>query len=142
MKQYRGLIVFIATMISLFVLVQVWHVRGAAEEQKLERERKYEGIAHVMNANPPKMPDDSIRLEHVAYKDGVLHIPYTLTQETKSEIDVDAFTAERKTPLVVVSCDEKGLGQFVKTGLAIKYTFNDSSNSSIADFNIGQSDCK
>jgi hypothetical protein len=41
MKQYRGLILFIATMVSLFVLVQVWHLKSAPEEQKLERERTF-----------------------------------------------------------------------------------------------------
>ncbi|WP_223480320.1 MULTISPECIES: hypothetical protein [unclassified Pseudomonas] len=142
MKQYRGLIIFIATMVSSFVLVQVWHKKAAPEEKKQELERQYDGIAHVMNADPPPMPDDSIRLDHIRYGDGVLHIPFTLTKVTKSEIDVDAFTVERKELLVTASCGEKGLGPFVKSGLVVNYTFSDSSNLSIADFKIGQSDCQ
>ena len=128
-------------MTLLFVLVQVWHKKAAPEEKKQELERQYEGIAHMMNAVPPQMPDDSIRLDHITYGDRVLHIPFTLTKVTKSEIDVDAFTVERKELLVTASCGEKGLGPFVKSGLVVNYTFNDSSNSPIADFQIGKSDC-
>lgn len=142
MKQYRGLIIFIATMVSIFILVQVWHIRAAPEEKKQERERQYEGIALLMNASPPKMPDDSIRLNRLTYVDGVLHIPYTLTKTTKSEIDVGMFTVEKKELLVTVSCNEKGLGSFVKSGLVVNYTFNDSNDSPIADFKIEQSDCR
>jgi hypothetical protein len=142
MKQYRGLILFIATMVSLFVLVQVWHLKSAPEEQKLEQERKFQAIAIFMNVNPPQMPDDSVRLGRVTYDAGVLHIPYTLTEMTKSEIDVAAFKAERKPPLVTASCDEKGLGQFVKMGLIVNYTFSDSSDALIDDVKVGKSECE
>lgn len=141
MKQHRGLIIFFSVMILLFVLVQVWHKRAAPEEKKQELERQYEGIAHIMNAIPPKMPDDSILLDRITYRDGVLHVPYTLTKVKNSEIDADAFTAEKKDLAVTVSCGEKGLGPFVKSGLLVNYTFKDSTGSAISDFQVGQSDC-
>jgi hypothetical protein len=141
LKQYRGLIIFIAIMVSTFVLVQVWHMRAAPEEEKQERERQYEGIAHVMNAKPPKMPDDSIRLDRITYRDGVLHVPYTLTKVKKSEIDADLYTAEKKELAVTASCGEKGLGPFVKSGLLVNYIFKDSTGSAISDFQVGRSDC-
>lgn len=142
MKQYRGLILFISTMVLLFVLVQVWHLKSAPEEQKLERERKFQAIAIFMNVNPPQMPDDSVRLGRVTYDAGVLHIPYTLTEMTMSEIDVAAFEAERKPSLVTASCDEKGLGQFVRMGLVVNYTFSDSNDALIDDVKVGNSDCE
>lgn len=94
-----------------------------------------------MNAGTPKMLDESNRLDSVTYKDGIMRISYTLTTVSKNEVEADAFTKERKAIAASVSCDEKGLGTFVKSGLLVYYTFNDSSNSPIAVFQIDKSDC-
>ena len=127
-------------MISLFVLLQLWHARSASEDKKEERERQLKGIALIMNAQSPKMIDDT-RLDSVIYKDGIMRISYTLTKVSKDEVDSDAFTKDKKTLAASVSCDEKGLGPFVKSGLLIKYTVNDANSSPITDFQIGKSDC-
>ena len=140
MKQYRGLILFFSVMISLFVLLQLWHARSASEDKKEERERQLKGTALIMNAQSPKMVDGT-RLDSVTYNDGIMRISYTLTTTSKDEIDSDAFTKEKKALAASVSCDEKGLGQFVKSGLLIKYTINDSSSAPITDFQISKSDC-
>ncbi|WP_256572518.1 MULTISPECIES: hypothetical protein [unclassified Pseudomonas] len=140
MKQYRGPILFFSVMISLFVLLQLWHARSASEDKKEERERQLKGIALIMNAQSPKTVDDT-RLDSVIYQDGIMRISYTLTKTSKDEIDSDAFTKDKKALAASVSCDEKGLGQFVKSGLLIKYTINDSSSAPITDFQIGKSDC-
>ncbi|WP_241015633.1 hypothetical protein [Pseudomonas frederiksbergensis] len=141
MKQYRGLIIFFSAMILLFVLVQVWHAQSAPEEKKQERERQLKGLALIMNTESRKMFDESTRLDSVTYKDGIMHISYTLTKVSKNEVDSDAFAKDTKAVAASVSCAEKGLGPFVKSGLLVNYTFNDSSNSPIADFHIGRSDC-
>lgn len=127
-------------MISLFVLLQLWHARSASEDRKEERERQLKGIALIMNAQSPKMIDDT-RLDSVTYKDEIMRISYTLTKVSKDEIDPEAFTKDKKSLAASVSCDEKGLGPFVKSGLLIKYTINDSSSAPITDFQIGKSDC-
>lgn len=141
LKQYRGLIIFVSAMTLLFVLVQVWHAKSAPEERKQERERQLQGAALIMNAGSPKMIDESARLDSVTYKDGIMRISYTLTTVSKNDIDSDAFSEDRKTVAASVSCAENALGPFVKSGLLVNYTFNDSSNSQIADFQIGKSDC-
>ncbi|WP_225970859.1 MULTISPECIES: hypothetical protein [Pseudomonas] len=140
MKQYRGPVLFFSVMISLFVLLQLWHARSASEDKKEEQERQLKGIALIMNAQSPKIIDDT-RLDSVTYTDGIMRISYTLTKISKDEIDSDVFTKEKKTLAASVSCDEKGLGQFVKSGLLIKYIINDSSSSPITEFQIGKSDC-
>ncbi|UVM42841.1 hypothetical protein LOY47_20280 [Pseudomonas brassicacearum] len=140
MKQYRGPILFFSVMISLFVLLQLWHARSASEDKKEERERQLKGTALVMNAQSQKTVDDT-RLDSVTYQDGIMRISYTLTKTSKDEIDSDAFTKDKKALAASVSCDEKGLGQFVKSGLLIKYTINDSSSAPITDFQISKSDC-
>ncbi|MCE6977291.1 hypothetical protein EI534_07735 [Pseudomonas frederiksbergensis] len=128
-------------MTLLFVLVQVWHAQSAPEEKKQERERQLEGVALIMNTQSRKMLDESTRLDSVTYKDGIMHISYTLTKVSKNEVDSDAFTKDTKALAASVSCTEKGLGPFVKSGLLVHYTFNDSSNSLVADFQISNSDC-
>ncbi|UWF46910.1 hypothetical protein NYP20_16295 [Pseudomonas sp. N3-W] len=141
MKHYRGLIIFYSAMILLFVLVQVWHAQSAPEEKKQERERQLEGAALIMNAESPKMLDESTRLDSVTYNDGIMRISYTLIKVSKNEVDSDTFIKDTKALAASVSCTEKGLGPYVKSGLLIHYAFNDSSNSPVADFQIGSSDC-
>ncbi|EPL16019.1 hypothetical protein [Pseudomonas sp. CF161] len=141
MKQYRGLIILFSAATLLFVLAQVWHAQSAPEEKKQEQERQLRGTALIMNAGAPKMLDESNRLDSVTYKDGIMRISYTLTTVSKNDVDADAFTKERKAIAASVSCAEKGLGTFVKSGLSVYYTFNDSSNSPIAVFQIDKSVC-
>jgi len=141
LKQYRGLIIFVSAMTLLFVLVQVWHAKSAPEERKQERERQLQGAALIMNAGSPKMIDESARLDSVTYKDGIMRISYTLTTVSKNDVDSDAFSEDRKAVAASVSCADNALGPFVKSGLWVNYTFNDSSNSQISDFQIGKSDC-
>ncbi|MDR7110030.1 MULTISPECIES: hypothetical protein [Pseudomonas] len=141
MKQYRGLIIFFSAMILLFALVQVWHAQSAPEEKKQERERQLKGLALIMNLESGKMSDESTRLDSVTYSDELMRISYTLTKVSKNEVDSDAFAKNAKALAASASCAEKGLGQFVKSGLLINYTFKDSSDSPIVDFQIGKSDC-
>ncbi|MGE8068653.1 hypothetical protein [Pseudomonas sp. NPDC089569] len=141
MKQYRGFIIFFLAMTSLFILVQVWHLKAAPEEKKQEQERQLQGIALLMNVGTPKMFDESTRLDSVTYKDGVMRVSYTLMKVSKKEVDSDSFTKDTKALATSVSCAEKGLGPFVKSGLLVNYTINDSSNSPIAELQIGKSDC-
>ncbi|WP_460095998.1 hypothetical protein [Pseudomonas sp. S3_C01] len=109
-------------------------------QKKEERERQLKGTALIMNAQSQKTVDDT-RLDSVTYQDGIMRISYTLTKTSKDEINSDAFTKDKKALAASVSCDEKGLGQFVKSGLLIKYTINDSSSAPITDFQISKSDC-
>jgi hypothetical protein len=127
-------------MISLFVLLQLWHAQSASQDRKEEQERQLKGIAIIMNAQSPKMVDDT-RLDSVTYADGIMRISYTLTKISKNEIDSDVFNRDKKDLAATVACDEKGLGQFVKSGLLVKYTISDSSSSPITEFQIGKSDC-
>ncbi|PBP99988.1 hypothetical protein CCL24_03385 [Pseudomonas congelans] len=141
LKQYRGLIVFFITVVSVFALLQVWHARVAPEEAKQERERKLTGMAKYFDIGTPKMLDDSVRLDSVKYKDGTMRISYTLTKQAKSEIDSEEFTKQARVRTIGPSCNEKGLGPFVRSGLIINYKFNDSSDSPISEFQIEKSDC-
>jgi hypothetical protein len=140
LKQYRGPIIFFSVMISLFVLLQLWHAQSASQDRKEERERQLKGIAIIMNTQSPKMVDDT-RLDSVTYADGIMRISYTLTKISRNEIDSDVFNRDKKALAATVACDEKGLGQFVKSGLLVKYTISDSSSSPITEFQIGKSDC-
>jgi hypothetical protein len=142
LKQYRGFIIFVSVMSLLFILVQVWHAKSAPEELKQERERQLKGAAIIMGAGAPKMIDESARLDSVTYNDGMMRIAYTLTTVSKNDLDSDAFTEDRKAVAATVSCDEKGLGLYVESGLLINYVFNDSNNAPIADFQISKSDCR
>jgi hypothetical protein len=72
----------------------------------------------------------------------MMRIAYTLTTVSKNDLDSDAFTEDRKAVAATVSCDEKGLGLYVESGLLINYVFNDSNNAPIADFQISKSDCR
>lgn len=141
MKQYRGPIIFFTVVTSIFVLAQVWHARVAPEEAKRERERNLEGMAIIMNLGTPKMLDDSTRLDSVKYKEGIMHVAYTLTKVEKSQVDAEEFAKQTKSGAITQSCGEKGLGPFLRSGLVIDYIFNDSRNDAIADFQIGRSDC-
>ncbi|MGE7955931.1 hypothetical protein ACQKQA_04890 [Pseudomonas sp. NPDC089530] len=141
MKQYRGLIIFYLAVTSLFILVQVWHSKSAPEEKKQEQEHQLEGYAFFMNRESPRMLDESTRLDSVTYRDGIMRVSYTLTKTSKNEVDSDSFTKDTKALATSIACAEKGLGPFVKSGLLVIYTVNDSSNSLIADLPIGKSDC-
>lgn len=128
-------------MTLLFILVQVWHVQSAPEEKKQERERQLKGYAVIMNAQSGKMLDESTRLDSVTYDDEIMRISYTLTNVSKSEVDSDEFAKNAKALIASVSCNEKGLGEFVKSGLSVNYIFNDSTSSPIFELHIGKSDC-
>jgi len=140
LKQYRGPIIFFSVMIALFVLLQLWHARSASEDKKEERERNLKGIALIMNTQSQKTFDGS-RIDSVTYKDEVMRISITLTNISKDEVDLDAFTKDRKDVAAAASCDEKFLGPFVRSGLLVNYTLNDASNAPLTEFQIGKSDC-
>ena len=125
----------------LFVLAQVWHTRSAPEEKKEERERQLKGLALIMGAQSGKVSDDSTRVDSVTYSDEVMRISYTLTKVTKDEIDSDEFTKDAKALAATAFCNEKGLGQFVKSGLSVDLLYKDSTSSPVAEFQIGKSDC-
>ncbi|MBP4001522.1 hypothetical protein [Pseudomonas koreensis] len=141
MKKYRGLIIFFSATTLLFVLAQVWHTRSAPEEKKEERERQLKGLALIMGAQSGKVSDDSTRVDSVTYSDEVMRISYTLTKVTKDEIDSDEFTKDAKALAATAFCNEKGLGQFVKSGLSVDLLYKDSTSSPVAEFQIGKSDC-
>ncbi len=122
-------------------MVQVWHVQSAPEEKKQERERQLKGYAIIMNAHSGKMLDESTRLDSVTYNDEIMRISYTLTNFSKNEVDFDKFAKNAKALIASASCNEKGLGEFVKSGLSVNYIFNDSTSSPIVEFHIGKSDC-
>lgn len=125
----------------LFVLAQVWHTRTAPEEKKEERERQLKGLALIMGAQSGKVSDDSTRVDSVTYSDEVMRISYTLKNVTKDEIDSDEFTKDARALAASAFCDEKGLGQFVKSGLSVDLLYKDSTSSPVAEFQIGKSDC-
>jgi len=141
LKQYRGLIIFFSATTLLFVLAQVWHTRPAPEEKKEDRERQLKGLALIMGAQSGKVSDDSTRVDSVTYSDEVMRISYTLIKVTKDEIDSVEFTKDAKALAASAFCNEKGLGQFVKTGLSIDLLYRDSTSSPVAEFQIGKSDC-
>jgi hypothetical protein len=141
LKQYRGIIIFFIVVTAVFVLIQVWHARVGPEEEKMERERKLEGIAVIMSLGTPKMVDDASRLDSVTYQDGTMRVSYTLTQLAKADIDVADFKTRAKTVAVEQSCAREGLGPFVKSGLILFYTFKDSSGSLIVNLQVSKSDC-
>ena len=125
----------------LFILAQVWHTQSAPEEKKEERERQLKGLALIMGAQSGKVSDDSTRVDSVTYSDEVMRISYTLKNVTKDEIDSDEFTKDAKALAASAFCNEKGLGQFVKSGLSIDLLYKDSTSSPVAEFQIGKSDC-
>ncbi|WP_414903657.1 hypothetical protein [Pseudomonas sp. IT-P260] len=141
MKQNRGIILFFSAMTFLFILVQVWHAKSAQEEKKQERERQLKGLALIMSVQSGKVSDDSTRVDSVTYSDEVMRISYTLTKVTKDEIDSDEFTKDARAIAASAFCNEKGLGQFVKSGLSIDLLYKDSTSSPIVNFQIGKSDC-
>lgn len=94
-----------------------------------------------MGAQSGKVSDESTRVDSVTYSDEVMRISYTLTKVTKDEIDSDEFTKDAKALAATAFCDEKGLGQFVKSGLSIDLLYKDSTSSPVAEFQIGKSDC-
>ncbi len=128
-------------MTLFFILVQVWHAKTAPEEKIQERERQLKGLALIMGAQSKKVSDDSTRVDSVTYNDEVMRISYTLTKVTKDEIDSDEFTKDAKALAFSAFCNEKGLGQFVKTGLSINLLYKDSTSSPVVEFQIGKSDC-
>ena len=125
----------------LFILAQVWHTQSAPEEKKEERERQLKGLALIMGAQSGKVSDDSTRVDSVTYSDEVMRISYTLKNVTKDEIDSDEFTKDAKALAATAFCNEKGLGQFVKSGLSVDLLYKDSTSSPVAEFQIGKSDC-
>ncbi|MDD1011984.1 MULTISPECIES: hypothetical protein [Pseudomonas] len=141
MKQNRGIIIFFSAMTLLFILVQVWHAKTAPEEKMQERERQLKGLALIMSVQSGKISDESTRIDTVTYSDEVMRISYTLTKVSKDEIDTDEFTKDTKALAASAFCNEKGLGQFVKTGLSINLLYQDSTGSPIVEFQIGKSDC-
>ncbi|MGU3345762.1 hypothetical protein [Pseudomonas monsensis] len=141
MKQYRGLIVFFSATTLLFILAQLWHTQSAPVEKKEERERQLKDLALIMSAQAGKVSDNSTRVDSVTYSDEIMRISYTLTQFTKNEIDSDEFTKDAKALAASAFCNEKGLGQFVKSGLSIDLLYKDSTSSPIVEFQIGKSDC-
>lgn len=94
-----------------------------------------------MSAQAGKVSDNSTRVDSVTYSDEIMRISYTLTQFTKNEIDSDEFTKDAKALAASAFCNEKGLGQFVKSGLSIDLLYKDSTSSPIVEFQIGKSDC-
>lgn len=94
-----------------------------------------------MGAQSGKVSDDSTRVDSVTYSNEVMRISYTLTKVTKDEIDSDEFTKDAKALSATAFCNEKGLGQFVKSGLSIDLLYKDSTSSPVAEFQIGKSDC-
>lgn len=122
-------------------MAQVWHAQSAPEEKKEERERQLKGLALIMSAQSGKVSDESTRIDSVTYSDEVMRISYTLTKVTKNEIDSDEFTKDAKALAASAFCNEKGLGQFVKSGLSIDLLYKDSTSSPIVEFQIGKSDC-
>ncbi|WP_208647494.1 hypothetical protein [Pseudomonas kribbensis] len=141
MKQYRGLIIFFSATALLFILAQVWHTQSAPEEKKEERERQLKGLALIMGAQSGKVSDESTRVDSVTYSDEVMRISYTLRKFTKDEIDVDEFAKDARALAASAFCNEKGLGQFVKSGLSIDLLYKDSTSSPVVEFQIGKSDC-
>ncbi|MGN8120373.1 hypothetical protein ACTJK9_01280 [Pseudomonas sp. 22082] len=141
MKQYRGLIIFFSATTLLFILAQVWHKQSAPEEKKEERERQLKGLALIMGAQSGKVSDDLTRVDSVTYSDEVMRISYTLKNVTKDEIDSDEFTKDARALAATAFCNEKGLGQFVKSGLSVDLLYKDSTSSPVAEFQIGKSDC-
>ncbi|WP_170931553.1 MULTISPECIES: hypothetical protein [unclassified Pseudomonas] len=141
MKQYRGLIIFFSATALLFILAQVWHTQSAPEEKKEERERQLKGLALIMGAQSGKVSDESTRVDSVTYSDEVMRISYTLRKFTKDEIDVDEFAKDARALAASAFCNEKGLGQFVKSGLSIDLLYRDSTSSPVVEFQIGKSDC-
>ncbi|WP_242489333.1 hypothetical protein [Pseudomonas sp. TH08] len=109
--------------------------------KKEERERQLKGLALIMSAQAGKVSDESTRINSVTYSDEVMRISYTLTKVTKNEIDSDEFTKDAKALAASAFCNEKGLGQFVKSGLSIDLLYKDSTSSPIVEFQIGKSDC-
>ncbi len=125
----------------LFILAQVWHTQSAPEEKKEERERQLKGLALIMGAQSGKVSDESTRVDSVTYSDEVMRISYTLRKFTKDEIDVDEFAKDARALAASAFCNEKGLGQFVKSGLSIDLLYRDSTSSPVVEFQIGKSDC-
>ncbi len=125
----------------LFILAQVWHTQSAPEEKKEERERQLKGLALIMGAQSGKVSDESTRVDSVTYSDEVMRISYTLTKFTKDEIDVDEFAKDARALAASAFCNEKGLGQFVKSGLSIDLLYKDSTSSPVVEVQIGKSDC-
>ncbi|AXI64460.1 hypothetical protein DLD99_15435 [Pseudomonas kribbensis] len=125
----------------LFILAQVWHTQSAPEEKKEERERQLKGLALIMGAQSGKVSDESTRVDSVTYSDEVMRISYTLRKFTKDEIDVDEFAKDARALAASAFCNEKGLGQFVKSGLSIDLLYKDSTSSPVVEFQIGKSDC-
>ncbi len=125
----------------LFILAQVWHTQSAPEEKKEERERQLKGLALIMGAQSGKVSDESTHVDSVTYSDEVMRISYTLRKFTKDEIDVDEFAKDARALAASAFCNEKGLGQFVKSGLSIDLLYKDSTNSPVIEFQIGKSDC-
>lgn len=141
MKQYRGLIIFFLATTLLFILAQVWHAKSAPEEQKQERERQLKGLALIMSALAEKMSDESTHLDSVTYADEIMRISFTLKKVAKDEVDTDEFIKTEKPRIASAFCNEKGLGQFLKTGLSMNFLYKDSSSLPIIEFRIGKSDC-
>ncbi|WP_256588818.1 hypothetical protein [Pseudomonas sp. HMWF021] len=141
MKQNRGIIIFFSAMILLFILVQAWHTQSAPEEKKQERERQLKGLALIMSVQSGQISDDSTRIDSVTYSDEVMRISYTLTKVAKNEIDANEFTKDARALAASAFCNEKGLGQFVQSGLSINLLYKDSTSSAIVEFEIDKSDC-
>lgn len=133
--------IFFSATTLLFILVQVWHAQPDPEEKKQERERQLKGLALIMSVQSGKISDDSTRIDSVTYSDEVMRISYTLTKVAKDEIDTDEFTKEAKALAASAFCTEKGLGQFVKTGLSINLLYKDFTSSPIVEFQIRKPDC-
>ena len=94
-----------------------------------------------MGAQSGKVSDESTRVDSVTYSDEVMRISYTLTKFTKNEIDADEFAKDARALATSAFCNEKGLGQFVKSGLSIDLLYKDSTSSPVVEFQIGKSDC-
>ncbi len=141
LKQYRGFILFVSVMSLLFILVQVWHAKTAQEDLKQEQERQLKGLALLMRIGTPKLIDESTRLDSVTYQDGVMRIAFTLTTVSKNDFDSEVSIDDRKSAAASVSCEDKALGPFIKSGLLIHYIVNGSNNSPITEFQLSNSDC-
>lgn len=141
-KQYRGFITLFVVSTSIFILLQVWHVRAKPEEDRQNRERELKGVAVFMNMGAPRMLDDTTRLDAARYEDGVMRVSYTLPALAKDDIDLVEFTHEAKAASIAQSCANKATRPYMEAGLIIAHRFRDLNGEVISEFQVKGADCR
>ncbi|UFH51353.1 hypothetical protein [Pseudomonas sp. KNUC1026] len=141
MKQYRGLIIFLACVALGFVTLQVWHQREAPAERTAHRERALQAIATIYRIEMRKAEMDGIRVVNVGYDNNVMTFDYQLKEAIPAQTSHSELLAALKKGAMEDSCTLEPLARHISEGLMVVYRLADVDSNVLGQVRVGSSDC-